>query len=362
MSRINAALLSLLLFLLPAAGALAQSPSLISEDMIKTETVNYSKTALLEKGTFEKRSSGSCTEYYPYTYTLRCDVSGAKFVKFNVNRKQKVKAGDVLAVLSLETDEVTLASRRMELKNTQESYERQKLEKQEAIEEMLERLSQTKERYEREIQTLQIQRAQLAMEQYCYQQECLIDDLQEVITEMEEEIQQTMIISPVDGMVTDLFFKRSGDRVNKGDNLITVSSTEGMLLRLKDNNGRFRYGMPVEISFGPLKSRRVVTGRVVGEDSMLPAERQNGYAYIRMDPYEEDKTRFVQPSVSANEWFLDGVICINRRAAVLDSGKHYVSKLEDGIVRKRYINIAMQSNTQLWVLQGLEEGETIIID
>ena len=362
MSRINAALLSLLLLLLPFSGALAQSENLISEDMIKTETVNYSKTALLEKTAFEKRSSGSGAEYYPYTYTLRCDVSGAKFVKFTVNRKQQVKAGDVLVVLSMEVDEVALASKRMDLKNAQEAYEQQKVERQEAIEEMLKQLSLTQDRYEREMQTLRIQRTRVATEQYCYQQECLIADLQEAISEFEAEMQQTVVTAPVDGVVTELFFKRAGDRVNKGENLITIAREDGMLLKIKDNNGRFRYGMPVEITFGPAKSRKVVTGRVVGEDSMLPAERQKGLVYVRMDPYEDDGTRMVQPSISGAEKFVDGVICINRRAAILDGGKHYVSKLEDGIVRKRYINIAMQSSTQFWVLQGLEEGETIIID
>ena len=144
---------------------------------------------MLEKTTFEKRASAAGSEYYPYTYTLRCDVSGAKFVKFAVTSKQEVKAGDVVAVLSLEVDEVALASRRMDLKNAQESYEQQKVEKQEAIETMIEQLSQISDRYEREMQTLRIQRARLAMEQYCYQQECLIADLQEAIAEFEEEMQ-----------------------------------------------------------------------------------------------------------------------------------------------------------------------------
>ena len=362
MSKINAALLSLLLALLMVSGAMAQSESLISDSMIQTQTVNYSKTELLEKSVFEKISSGGATEYYPYTYTLRCDVEGAKFVKFAVNRKQEVKAGDVLAVLSLEADEVTLAAKRMELKNAKETFEQQKVEKQEAIEEMLQQLSETADRYEREIQTLQIQRARLSMEQYCYQQECLIADLEEVIAEFEAEMQQTMVVAPVDGVVRDLYFKRAGDRVNKGDELITIARTDGMLLRLKDNNGRFRYGMPVEITYGPAKSRQMLTGRVVGEDSMLPAERQEGYVFVKLPPVEGGIGRMVQTNVSGAEKFLEGVICINRRAAVLDGGKYYVSKLEDGIVRKRYINIAMQSSTQFWVLQGLEEGETIIID
>ena len=44
-------------------------------------------------------------------------------------------------------------------------------------------------------------------------------------------------------------------------------------------------------------------------------------------------------------------------------GKYYVSKLSpDGVVQKRYVTVAMQGITETWILQGIEEGETIIID
>jgi len=361
MSRIKAALLSLLVVFLSGSSALAQSENLIAEEMIKTETVNYNNTAVVEPTVYEKRVTGRGSAYYPYTYSMQCQVSGAKFVEFKVIRNQKVKAGDVLAVFALETDEVALAAQRMALTNAQETYEKQKVEKQEAIEKQMEQLSGVADRYERELLMLHIQRAQLELEHYCYQQECSIAKIEKVIAEYEAEMQHAVLVAPVDGVVSDLNFKRKGERVYKGEEMMVISRDDGMLLRIGSNNG-FRYGMKVEVTYGPVKNRRTLTGRVVGEDTMLPDDRQKGYVYIQLDPFEDDGTRFVEPSISGAQCYMENVICIPRRAAVLDGGKHYVSKLENGIVRKRYLNIAMQNSTQVWVVQGLEEGETIIID
>ena len=44
----------LLVLCLFVPSALAESPSIISDEMIQTETVNYSKTAVVEMGSLEK--------------------------------------------------------------------------------------------------------------------------------------------------------------------------------------------------------------------------------------------------------------------------------------------------------------------
>lgn len=362
MFRNKAFLPFLLCLCLFASVAFAQSESLISEESIKAETVNYSKTETIEPGTFEITRQAGGTEFYPYTYHLRCEVSGAKFDEYKIGRKDEVKAGDVLAVFTLNIDEVELEKRRTTLVNAEKSYELQKLQKQEDIQKMLDSISKTNDLYERDLLTLRIQRAQIAYEQFCYEQERTIAAHQDSISEMEEEMAKNVLLSPFDGVVTEFQFLWEGERLSTSQTLITLSRTDGMLLRINNPNGYFRYGMNVTIEYGPAKKRVSIGGRVVGEDSMLTEERKDGFAYIQMEPFKDNGTKFINPTVKTSSIRVENVLTVPRRAITLESGKHYVNKLTDGVVQKRFVNHIMQNNNTVWVLEGLSAGETIIID
>ena len=103
---------------LGASCAQAQSESLISQDMIKAETVNYQNTVVAENGVFERSYSARGSLYYPHTYELFCETENATFVEYTVARRQEVKKGDVLAVFHVERDEVALASAKLALEKS----------------------------------------------------------------------------------------------------------------------------------------------------------------------------------------------------------------------------------------------------
>ena len=139
---------------LPLASALAESPYLISEEMIVAETVNYSKTATIELGAYERDYNASASEFYPYTYTLATEVNNASFLKYHVARSQQVKAGDLLATFTLDVDEAATASARLSLERARKEYETGIQEKREAISEQLEALSAIRDPYQRELRGL----------------------------------------------------------------------------------------------------------------------------------------------------------------------------------------------------------------
>lgn len=363
MSRNKPYLALFLLLALMACSAPAWAESLISEEMIQNNTVNYSETAVMEKSIFERRYSEQAAEYYPHTYVLCFEGDDARFGEYLVKRKQEVKAGDVLATFELDVDEVALASKKQALRRTQENYETQKLKKQEAIQEQLEALEDVRDRFDWEILKLTIERAQISLEQYCCEQERQIARLQKELAELEEKYSQTALIAPFDGVVINLEYKQDGEHLSKNEALVTIYRTDGMLLRIKNANGHFRYGMEVQVAVGPAKSRTILTGRIIAADQMLPQSQRAGYAYIELDPSSgEMPDRGVTPNASAAGYYVENVFVLPRRAVELDSGKYYVNKLEDDVVHKRYVNIAVQGTGEVWVLQGIEEGETIIID
>lgn len=361
MSRIKTVLILMLCLSIGVLPALAESESLISEDMIKAETVNY-KTHVVETGTYEKTVSAQAAEYYPYTYNLRFEGSSAKFVEYKVGRGQQVSAGDVLAVFALESGEVSLTAKQINLQNTKDRFDEQVRLRQEEIDDMLESRASISDPWQRELADLRTQRAQVALEQYIYQQQLAIAKLEEELAELEEDQSENVLLAPVDGYIIDVRHKREGDRVTNNEILVEMYSPDVMFFRIKNDYGDFRYGMDVEIAVGSVQNRTYLTGRVIGADTLIPDAQQTGQAFIAIDPYENKDLKLNIPSISTKTQYIENVVLVPKKGATLEGGKYYVTKLEDGAVQKRFVNFVMQNAQYLWIIQGLESGETIILE
>jgi len=363
MSRSKAALAVLLCLCVPLTCAVAQSPSLISQDLIQTETVHYSKTAVVEETVFERSYQAAASEFYPHTYTLSAEVSNASFVEYRVARRQAVQAGDVLAVFALDIDEEALASTRLSLERTQREYESGKENRLEEIDGLLAQKSQADGSFERELLDLRINRAQVAYEQYCYQQECRIAGYEEQLKEMQEQNSRTQLIAPFDGIIADLTYKRVGERIYANEVLVTMYREDGMLLRISNDNLVFRYGMEVSVTSGTKNNQSIYEGRIVAADNLLPASRRLGYAFVELEAAAgEEKPQLSHLSVTGVSQYLENVMVIPRRAAVLEGGKYYVECLINGVPQKRFINSGLTNASGVWVLQGLEPGDLVIVE
>lgn len=352
----------LLIWCLFAASAMAESPNLISEEMIQTETVNYSKSAVAELGEYKRDFSASATEYYPRNYELAAEINNASFLEYHVTRNQKVQKGDLLATFTLEVDEAAAASAKLSLERTQQDYQTGAETRREEIAEMLKKQSSVRDSYERELMTLRIQRAQVAYEQYCYQQECAIARLAQELADLEEANNNCYLYAPYDGVITGTTYKRDGEKVYANETLITMYREEDMLLRVSNDALHFRYGMPVSVTIGAKNDPQVFQGRVVAADNILPENRRLGHAFIRLDPFEGEKPRMNRMTASVTSEYLSDVLIIPRRAVTLEGGKNYIECLVDGNVQKRFVNIGLSNMSNVWALQGLNVGDTIILD
>ena len=212
---------------LAGGSALAESESLISSDLIQAETANY-ETAQVRMGTYERSYSSGASEYYPYTYQLRYEGNGAKFGEYTVSRGDMVKAGDVLATFTLEEDEVALSSLQLSLVRAQEDFAAGLEEQENGIAALSEQYAAATSQYERELLSLQIARAEIALEQYTYQQERQIASLQEDIADLEAARENHVLLAPYDGEISAITYKREGDMVSSNEVLITLSRMDGM--------------------------------------------------------------------------------------------------------------------------------------
>lgn len=352
---LTAALLCLLLTV-----ACAESGSLISEEMIKDEAMHY-KTVAVELGTFERNVSTSASDFYPVTCEVRFEGSGARFGEYLVERKDEVKRGDALATFDLDFDEVAYAEAQLKLERLQADALRADERAKEEVEALEAQLLKAASSGEKAMMRLRIERAGVARAQSADSYDRQIAAVKKQLAEMEEQRDAVALVAPMDGVVTSIEVKRAGEEVAEGETLITLCDERVMLLAIENPAGAFRYGAELEIEVGSGKDRSVLGGRVVAVDTVAPAAERKGYALAEI--YNPDGVKLNRMTVKEAMIRVENVMLVPRKSVSMDGGKYYVTLLENGVPQKRFINCMFSSSAQnVWVLQGLEIGDEIVVD
>ena len=334
MSRIK----RLALLLLALCLTTAQAEELIAPDAIVPETANY-RTAEIVRGDYTETAQSGASEVYPLTYRARYEGAEARFVRFLVKKGDEVKEGDVLAEVSLNARQDSLSAAQAALNAAADEFSREEA-------------------------RLKLERLRLETEKYRYEQERSIRMQEEAIEEAREDFENTQITAPADGIVSDLPTFKEGEPIYSGWTMAYLYSTDRLLLRVKNEAGKFRYNMPVTIETGVAKSRTTVTGRVVATDLLLlSSDRKENVAYIALDAQYDHRELVIRNSqISGETVRVQEVLLIPRAALTLEAGNYFVSKLSDDRVEKRFVNSRLSSTPTQWLLQGLEEGDLVILD
>jgi len=352
-----AALLTALLLARPTALA---SSELIAPEQIVADEVKY-KTCTVEYGEFAKQIMMSCSQYFPLVSTVRYRGDTAVYVETLVRRGQEVKAGDALLRVRVLYDEVQMAELELAYERAAEACEEGVQSRREAIDEMERALAAERDEDARQTMRLQLKKLKLGLEQFIYQQEYALADRQRQIDELNERHAVSLVTAPIDGVVSELTYLRDGDKLYDGSVVCQISSQEVMLLLAKDN--RLRYGMEVGLETGVNKNRVQLTGHVVAATDCLKGVISE-YALVEVDPWDEGLDfNWRNIRLTADLVKVGRVLMVDRKATALNSGRYSVTKLrEDGVTQKRFVNQAMTNTVDIWLLQGLEEGDVVIID
>ena len=349
-----AALLAALLLSCPASAS-----ELIAPEKIVADEVKY-KTCTAAKGEFVKSITMGASEYYPLIFTVNYKGDTAVYEETLVKRGQEVKAGDPLLRVRVLYDAVQMSELELACQRAEEAYEQGVKDRREAIDALERALSAESDEYQRRVCALQLKKQKLALEQYIYQQEYALEDRHRQIDELNERHEANIVYAPSDGVVTDLTYFKEGDRLYSGAVICQISSQDEMLLAVRD--GRLRYGMTVNIETGPNKDRTYLTGHVVAAADCLDGVVSD-YALVEIDSPYDAGMKWRATKISADATYLENVLIVSRRAVTLNSGNYVVTKLtEDGVTQKRFVNQALLTTADVWVTQGLQEGDVVIID
>ena len=360
----------LLMGLLSACAEKGAAQEVLLLDAAGEQAANE-RTARVERGTLvqEFRTSASVESVREITVYLTAD--NAQFVEHRVANGQRVEAGEVLSVFRKRSDNVRLAEIEVELARLASEREDGLYDRDKADEDLREQIQELdilpsdKKTYRVYVQgqvlAAQLERSALEREQFLLrlsEQERQMNKEREEILEGERDL---TVVAPVSGVVTGLQSLSPGENCESGQAILRLYDPERYLLRAGTGIlGELRVGQTVQIEYGPNNGRKTAQGVVVSAESLLPPDLGASGAAVAVEG-EIPAADMVNPSITAQEMVLEDALLLPRTAIGSENGQSYVLLRKDGSPRKRFVQIGPQSSEQVVILEGLEEGQEVVL-
>ena len=107
-------------------------------------------------------------------------------------------------------------------------------------------------------------------------------------------------------------------------------------------------------------NKKSVSATVVSADNVLPGSMYSGAAYVLPDEVITD-AGYNKASLYTQTLSVKDVVMVDNDTIQYANSKPYVRILTaDGVVRTRYVKIAMMGDNKTWVIRGVEPGDKLI--
>lgn len=359
--RISAALPLFMAAILAGCGGDRQEQNWYSGELSAPQQANY-ETIQLQEREYVRTTGGSLHVYYPISEALCWEEdSVARFREILVRKGDEVREGDAIATFDIEVSMADREELSLSLARKTENLSRGTEDRLSAIEEAREDTEGLRD-HELRIAQLRIEKLEIEYEQFVYQSEREIARLKKSLEELEEKASNDTLFAPFDGVIDSVTFYNPGDLMTKDSVLVTMHATDQFYLAADNGFDGLRYNMDVIVEAGRKNERKTYVGKVVAVPAVLPATVSGAKALIEL--YEEIPTEDLATSIQYqyNMEELQDVLVLERGAVYPDNGKSYVYVLEGDMVQKRYVVPGLNNMKEIWILDGVSEGQTVIAD
>lgn len=359
--KIAAAVPLFMALILVGCGDDGQEQMWYSETLSAPEQANY-ETIEAQEGEYIRTTGGSLHVYYPISEELCWEEDSiARFREILVRKGDEVREGDAIATFDIEVSRADREEITLSLERKAENLRLGKEERLSAIEKAREAAEELSN-HELRIAQLKIAKLETEYEQFVYQSEKEIARLKKSLEELEEKAANDTLFAPFDGVIDSVMFYNPGDLMTKDSVLVTMHATDRFYLAADNGFDALRYNMDVTVEAGKKNERKTYVGKVVAVPSVLPDAISGTRALIEL--YEEIPTEDLGTSLQYqyNTEELQGILVLERSAVYPDNGKNYVYVLEGDMVQKRYIVPGLNNMNEIWILDGVSAGQTVIAD
>lgn len=274
------------------------------------------KYATVKRGDFITTATASGTVIYPKQETIRYDFPyGNVYFLEDVGWDSPVKeAGEVIARIYVEIDEIELAARERQLQRMEERGE-------------------TGETYE---------------------------ELKKELAEMQKAVEQTEIVMEEDGLLLEQEYWRYGTQIHSYS--IIVADLGEQLIEVPNENKLFRYGQEVKVTAKINGETREGTGTVItASANALSEELAGNTAYIRLSEDSRELYTGSMISVTVETVHMENVLLLDAAATYIEDGNQMVKIKDEYGLHSAGFTAGRKGTSAYWIVDGLEEGAQILM-
>ena len=343
-----------------------------SEKIHAPKEANY-QTVSVDFADYVKSAQGGAEIYYP----VNVQLSPGKQVRFlacHVAEGDRVCKGDVLVSFAADSNELVLEEYELKLERAKQALEEGRANRRTAIQKAQKELDnlkvwdEEKQEYrykkgarERQIMQLQIQKQEIDLQEFSYRSQQEIRDLEKQAAAILKNVESMQLTAPFDGVIDSVKILREGETVSANETVIEMYSEEKKLLAatgIVDDEIRCFSNVSIEVQ--DREEKKTFNGRVICAPNILPHDAQQGQVLIELQ--EEIGNAQDDILYYYDKQSISHILLTDRRAAGSDEQGEYVYVLEDCIVKKRYVVTGFSNSSQVWILDGLSAGQTLVLD
>ena len=358
-NKLMAALLCVLLL----TGCSLQPQSTTPTDPVEilpTKPAATYKTATVMQTSFDFTVNCNANFVYPNATNLLCEYDNAIVVEAAVfPERGTFSKGDVIATFRFDASPAELE--RLELEHYKSSS---------SVADQIATYEQRIEQYTQaaaaggidgQIAQKQLEKARNDLASYKEKSYATLAKQAEELEAYRELFEEKTLVAPEDGMVLEAFSIEAGTVLKKGAKLFTYTTGTPVLLRLNSPGKEFMLlatpGMPVLISRG----NQEIQGTIVASPTGIADQLNNQYVYVD-SPQLIDLEYRSYYKVSATILTLKDILVVKDDAIYYDENSTYVMLLENGAVIRREVMCGLSDNGYICILDGLEQGQQVILN
>lgn len=353
----------LCLTMLGGCGQLQQTQQPQQELLWTSSQSTQYKTVPVERTDYARTVTANGKVWYPVKTDFRWEQENSYFAEVFVIVGQEVKAGDALISFDVEVDLVKTESLRLQLNQEKEARTKGKESRQAKIDAAQQTLANTplEDSYAHTLAALRVESLQADYDAFVCQADRRVSQLEKQLAKLWAVADNQTLVAPYDGVVESIGTFKVGDEVQPGQVLLTMYATDTFYLEVVNTSEVLRINTEVTVSVSDISSSKEFTGKVITAPDMLPSEAAQDLVLVQLDGDVDLKDLKNSIVITAQMESLEDVILLDSSMVHSDGGHTYVNVLDGETVRKCNV-VTAKIGGKLWILDGLEEGQLLIVD
>ncbi len=314
---------------------LPKEEEVLAPPLVEPAQIEYD-TVTVEKGEIVRRVQGAGTLMSSDLHDLYFTRDGGRLKEILVSEGDLVQSGDVLAEIETSTLALEIQQLKIDLKKAELRLEQLRADK--------------ADKYSIEIAKLDI------------------ESIQNRLNHLNNELASSKIVAPVNGTVVYVSDIQQGEYIGAYETIMRVAETDQLQIRytaISENDIRdVNVGMEVNIKI----QGEIVKGEVIQTPQEVPHEE------FQLNPELYSKSLLIgsdelPAELNAGDIVEIEIITARKENALIipnnalrnTGDRYFVQILEDNSRREVDVEVGIRASTQVEVVTGLEEGDTIIL-